>query len=137
MAAYFCRADGRVIHAVPGPVDPATFLRAARWAVDVDAAASLEYPDDTVEQRAYLKLVHGLRFLAEVGKQPPRAVKGLPSVTKVNAVMPKTMPRGGDTVTQAHWLLWSTPLPHLNAVYRTVWTDILDEEVTDSPVQGK
>lgn len=136
VAAYFCRTDGTVLHAVPGPVDAAAFLRAARWAVDVDGAAALEHPDDADSQRVYLKVAHGLRYLAARGAAP-RSAQGLPPAAKVNGLMPKALPRGGDPVAQAHWLLWSEPLPQLNAVYRTVWTDILNEEVTDAPVRGR
>jgi hypothetical protein len=136
VAAYFCRTDGTVLHAVPGPVDAAAFLRAARWAVDVDGAATLEHPDDADSQRVYLKVVHGLRYLADRGSAP-RATDGLPPAAKVNGLMPKSLPRGADRVAQAHWLLWSDPLPQLNAVYRTVWTNVLNEEVTDAPVRGR
>ncbi len=34
VAVYFCTPQFEVIHAVAGPVDAATFLREARWAVE-------------------------------------------------------------------------------------------------------
>jgi hypothetical protein len=105
--------------------------------VDVDGAAALEHPDDADSQRSYVKAAHGMRYLTGRGAALPRADRGQPLVAKVNGLMPKNLPRGADAVAQAHWLLWSTPLPPLNAVYRTVWTDILNEEVTDAPVRGR
>ena len=37
IASYFCTPDGRVIHAVTGPVPAQELLAAARWAVDVSS----------------------------------------------------------------------------------------------------
>jgi hypothetical protein len=34
VASYFCAPDGRVLHAIAGPVDAATFLREAKWTVE-------------------------------------------------------------------------------------------------------
>jgi hypothetical protein len=136
VASYFCRPDGTVIHVVPGPVTADVFHREARWAVDVHESAVLEHGDDLDGQREYLKVAHGIRYLAERrgGEPLTRSAKGPPAVTRLATLMPKAMPRGGGTLAQAYWLLWSEPLPWLAAVYRTVWTDILNEAVTDDPV---
>jgi hypothetical protein len=139
VATYFCRPDGTVLHMVPGPVDAATFLREARWAVDVDQAAVLEAGDDAEAQKTYLRLAHAVRFLVEhrggaVGVKKGRAA---PPADHVDARMPRALPNGVGTLAQAHWLLWSDPLPRLAAVYRTVWADVLNERVTDEPVRGR
>ena len=34
VASYFCAPDGRVLHAIAGPVDAATLLREAQWVVE-------------------------------------------------------------------------------------------------------
>jgi hypothetical protein len=125
-----------VIHAIPGPVKADVFLREARWAVDVYESAVMEHKDDLEGQKEYLKYAHGMRYWREHrGGQFPRNKKGVIDTARVNGLMPKTMPRGGEPLAQAHWLLWSEPMPRLTAVYRTVWTDILNEEVTDLPVR--
>ena len=130
VATYFCLPDETVVHVIPGPVDAATFLREARWAVDVCESAVLEHPDDPAGQREYLKQAHAIRFLGARAGRPPRAAR-------VESLMPKTRPRGTPALNQAHWLLWSNPLPPLGTVYRTVWTDILNERVTDEPVRAR
>lgn len=137
VATYFCLADETVVHVIPGPVDADTFLREARWAVDVAESAALEHPDDVDEQRAYLKLAHGLRYLTDRTGVVPRSGKGASLTSRVNALMPKKEPRGEALLEQAHWLLWSNPLPRLSNVYQTVWTDILNEPLTDLPVRGR
>jgi hypothetical protein len=143
VATYFCRPDGTVLHAVPGPVDAATFLREARWAVDVDQSAALEAGDDADAQKAHLRLAHAVRFLTEhhggrrLPTKPLKADKPSPAADLVDARMPRRLPNGVGTIGQAHWLLWSDPLPRLAAVYKTVWTDILNERVTAEPVRGR
>ena len=39
VATYFCTADGRVLHAIAGPVDAATLLREAKWVLDIHQKA--------------------------------------------------------------------------------------------------
>ena len=136
VATYFCLPDETVVHVVPGPVAADVFLREARWAVDVYESAVLEHPDDPQGQRDYLKRAHGIRYLTDRG-QIPRAGKGASVAARVNAQMPRALPRGTDTLEQAHWLLWANPLPRLATVYQTVWTDVLNEQVTDEPVRGR
>ena len=139
VAAYFCLPDETVVHVIAGPVDADVFLREAHWAVDVYESAVLEHGDDVEGQREYLRLAHGIRYQTSnrVGVVMPRPGKGVTFAARVNALMPKSMPRGAEPLGQVHWLLWSDPLPRLAAVYRTVWTDILNEQLTDVPVRGR
>lgn len=81
VASYFCRPDGRVIHAVAGPVDADRFLSEARFAVEihkmaltaaaiekdrkwVNASYNLVPPPQKAEEKrtrlelAYLKTIH-------------------------------------------------------------------------------
>ncbi|HKB01044.1 MAG TPA: hypothetical protein VKD90_02445 [Gemmataceae bacterium] len=138
VASYFCRPDGTVLHVVPGPVDGDTFLREARWAVDVDQATALEAGDDVFAQKLHLRRAHAVRYFAE-HRGRAGATKPLRSLVPddVDARMPKALPNGVGPLGQAHWLLWSDPLPKLAAVYKTVWRDILKERVTDEPVRGR
>jgi len=107
IATYFCRPDGTVVHVVPGPVGADVFLREARWAVDVHESAVLDHGEDADAEREYLKRAHATRYLAERrgGNAPPRGGKGELVTARVDALMPKVMPRGSGTLGQAHWLL--------------------------------
>jgi hypothetical protein len=137
VATYFCLPDETVVHVIPGPVDAATFLREARWAVDVAESAALEHPDDVFEQKTYLKTAHGLRYLTDRTGVVPRPGKGASLASRVNALMPKQLPHGEQPLAQSHWLMWSSPLPQLAQVYRIVWTEILNEPLTDLPVRER
>jgi hypothetical protein len=132
VATYFCLPDETVIHVVPGPVTAAAFLREARWAMDVYESANLEFPADLKEQREYVREAHMIRYLEEHGKGTGGTRSGVPR--SLRARMPRALPQGGKVLAQAHWLLWSEPMPRLAAIYGTVWTDILKEELSDRPV---
>jgi hypothetical protein len=45
VASYFCTPDGRVVHAVTGPVPSEELLAAARWAVDVSSGGAVDDPE--------------------------------------------------------------------------------------------
>jgi hypothetical protein len=131
VATYFCLPDQTVLHAIPGPVDAAVFLREARWAVDLYESAMMEYPQDVSGRREYVREAHMVRYLDEHAKATGGNRTG--TVRSLRARMPKAMP-GGKVMGRAHWLMASQPMPQLAAVYGTVWTDILGEELTDRPV---
>ena len=139
VATYFCLPDESVIHVIPGPVNADAFLREAQWAVDVYESAVMEHPDDITSQKEYVKLAHAIRFLKEYrgGMPAGRAGKATSLNARVHGAMPKLKPGGVESLGRAHWLLWSNPLPQLAAVYRAVWTEILNEQVTDVPVLGR
>ena len=136
VATYFCLPDETVVHVIPGPVDADDFLREAHWAVDGYESAVLEHKDDPEGQKAYLKAAHAVRYLktAQGGVPAARPGKKSQAADRLNALMPKSRPQGAGALAQGHWLLWSDPMPRLSTVYRTVWADILNEQVTDLPV---
>ena len=59
VAAYFCAPDGRVLHAVAGPVNSQQFLNEAKWVVDTSLKAMKEAKND------------GARFKAIFFGRPP------------------------------------------------------------------
>jgi hypothetical protein len=100
VASYFCTPDGRVIHAVTGPVPADELLAAARWAVDVSSGGrALDDPE-----------LIGAAHREEL-QRPSRPV--------ASAAQQKV-----------HGLLASQPLPPLNEVYQTVFEDILGQRVS-------
>ena len=100
VASYFCTPDGRVIHAVTGPVSAEELLAAARWVVDVASGGG------AVDDSQRIAVAH-----REMLQDPSRAIAS-PAEQKV------------------HRLLASKPLPPLNEVYRTVFEDILGQRVS-------
>jgi hypothetical protein len=67
VAAYFCAHDGRVLHAVAGPVNAATLLREARWVVETTQAAIKECKGDGGKFKAIFRTEHARRLKAEYG----------------------------------------------------------------------
>jgi hypothetical protein len=69
VAGYFCTPDGRVLHAVAGPVDARTLLREARWAVDTYKLFQQEMreSDDPAKLRTCFFKAHADRLRSQYG----------------------------------------------------------------------
>lgn len=67
VASYFCAPDGRVLHAVAGPVDAATLLREARWVVDTVRRTITESKGDGGSFKALFRKAHADRLRQEHG----------------------------------------------------------------------
>ncbi len=116
VAAYFCLPDGRVLNAVAGPVDAGTLLREARWAVETRKLALVEAANDGARYQDVFRQAHADRLGPQDAKADRR--RG------------QTLDRQG----RVHQLLAAQPVPKLQAVYRTVFEDILGEKVSVLPV---
>ena len=67
VAAYFCAADGRVLHAIAGPVDAATMLREAKWVVEFSRKAIVDSKGDGAAFKAALRKAHAEKLRTEHG----------------------------------------------------------------------
>ena len=67
VATYFCAPDGRVLHAVAGPVDSATFLREAQWVVETTRKAMKDSDGDGGKFKAYFRKAHAQKLRDEFG----------------------------------------------------------------------
>ncbi len=67
VASYFCAPDGRVLHAVAGPVDAATLLREAKWVVETTKRAMKESQGDGAKFKALFRKAHADKLRAETG----------------------------------------------------------------------
>ncbi|OWK46577.1 hypothetical protein [Fimbriiglobus ruber] len=67
VASYFCAPDGRVLHAVAGPVDAATFLREAKWVVDTTKRAIAESKGDGGKFKAAFRTAHADKLRTDTG----------------------------------------------------------------------
>ncbi|MGO9463853.1 MAG: hypothetical protein ACLQIB_12520 [Isosphaeraceae bacterium] len=100
VASYFCTPDGRVIHAVTGPVPGDELLAAARWAVDVSSGGKALDDPELIGAAHREELQRSSRPVASPAQQ------------------------------KVHRLLASQPLPPLNEVYQTVFEEILGQRVS-------
>ena len=133
VAAYFCTADGRVLHAVAGPVDAEVFLREARWANETFQFAQLENPDGL---QAFFRKAHLTRLRAE---QPVvLAEERLPAPERVTPQVLDQLLRLNAHLgaqSQVHLMMAVAPLPRLEHVYRAVFERILNEQISTAPVR--
>ena len=67
VASYFCAPDGRVLHAIAGPVDAATFLREAKWTVETAKALVEESRTSETPFRTLFRRKHAERLRNEFG----------------------------------------------------------------------
>ncbi|MCS7045635.1 MAG: hypothetical protein NZO58_04695 [Gemmataceae bacterium] len=67
VATYFCAPDGRVLHAVAGPVDAATFLREAKWVVETAKKGIEAAKKDGASFKAFMRTAHAERLRNEHG----------------------------------------------------------------------
>jgi hypothetical protein len=67
VASYFCAPDGRVLHAIAGPVDSATMLKEAKWVVQTAEKAIKDSKDNGAEFKAIFRKAHAERLRTEYG----------------------------------------------------------------------
>jgi hypothetical protein len=136
VAAYFCTADGHVLHAVPGPVSADIFLSEARWANETYQLALLG--DTTPAQlqtffrKAHLERLQQKRDLALSEDKLP--VAGAVTTKLLDQVLVQNAHLGLDNQEQVHLLLAVAPLPRLDQMYQVVFERILNERISTNPV---
>jgi hypothetical protein len=118
VASYFCTPGGRVLHAVAGPVDAATLLREARWAVEAHKFARLEGGGDAALREQFGR-AHADRLRQQYG---------------LDLHGGSGAGRALDLQGKVHLLLTAAPLPRLESVYKTVFEKVLGEAVSTAPV---
>ncbi len=69
VASYFCTPEGRVIHAIAGPVNAEVLLRKARWVVESSKLALLEDAKTDARQRIFYRKAHAERLQREHGTE--------------------------------------------------------------------
>jgi len=67
VAAYFCAPDGRVLHAVAGPVNAAVFLHEAKWVVETTKSAIKESKKDGAKFKEIMRKAHADKLKQEYG----------------------------------------------------------------------
>jgi len=67
VATYFCAPDGRVLHAVAGPVNATTMLHELKWVVQTTEAAIKESKGNGGKFKAIFRTAHAKKLKAETG----------------------------------------------------------------------
>jgi hypothetical protein len=120
VASYFCTPDGRVLHAIAGPVNARVLLREARWATDIAKLALLENPKDDLRLRTFFWNAHAQRLSKEHGLD----------LTGANGQISRNLNAQG----RVHLILTAAPLARIEQVYKLVFEKVLGEKVSTAPV---
>lgn len=67
VATYFCAPDGRVLHAIAGPVNAATLLREAQWVVETAKKGIEAAKSDGASFKAHMRKAHAEKLRGEHG----------------------------------------------------------------------
>ncbi len=119
-------------------MDAQTFLREARWAVEIWKVALLEgKTDKTARFRMVLAQAHRDRLQREYSTRLPRynlsTYDGTPArIGYLVDHFPARQALGNQG--RVHLILASYPLPRLEQVYGVVFLRILNERISTSPV---
>ena len=131
VASYFCLGDGRVVHAVAGQVGADKLLSESRWAYEIRKSAvtfATDLGTGKIDEKKYRdKIVRGHteRYNTETntwthpGKLHP---------------LPARYPDHVGQQAQTSWLLATKALPDWRDLYPTIWTRVLNEQLSDVPV---
>jgi hypothetical protein len=121
VASYFCTPEGRVLHAIVGPVNGEVLLREARWVAEASKLATLGGKKSEAQLRAFWRKAHSERLqhehhvdFAKLGRLQRRL-----HLNKEGKV---------------HLLLTTAPLPRLEQIYKLMFEKILNEKVSTAPV---
>ncbi len=67
VATYFCAPDGRVLHAIAGPVNAETMLVESKWVVKMAQKGIEESKGDGAKFKAYLRKAHAEKLRTDHG----------------------------------------------------------------------
>jgi hypothetical protein len=139
VAAYFCTPQGRVLHAIAGPVDGATLLREARWVNETFQLAQL-HEDGPAQLQAVFRKAHVERLRVEHNVSLPEAQ--LPRFDSANArTLEQLLAHNGhlglNEPGQVHLLLTVAATPRLEQIYQVVFERVLNEKISTRPVAGE
>jgi hypothetical protein len=121
VASYFCTPEGRVLHAIAGPVNADVLLREARWVVETAKMAQLDGAKTDLRLKAFWRKAHADRLRQDHGMDLARAGR-------------KGRRPALNNPGRIHLLLETAPLPRLEQVYKLIFEKILNEKVSTAPV---
>jgi hypothetical protein len=137
VASYFTTPNGRVLHAIAGPVDAATLLREARWVTETYKLAMLESKGDLGRFKEVFRKAHADRLRQDHGVniEPSLLPANGGSGTALTGLLARIGSKQGlAKQAQVHVLLTASPLAKIEQVYKLVFENILGEKVSTNPV---
>ena len=139
VASYFCTPEGRVLHALAGPVDAVVFLREARWANETYQLA-LTVDNAPMQVQRFMRKAHIERLQKE--HMVPLRDDTLPRPNAISAkfldqLLIQNQLLGLNNEGKVHLLLAVGAMPRLDQVYQPVFERILNERISTVPVAAR
>jgi hypothetical protein len=137
VASYFCTADGRVLHAIAGPVDAETLLLESKWVLEIYKQAKKVGKDTDADFAKFIREAHaerlrkGLKDESEKAEESTR--KAAESTRRRRSESAKRV-EPAALAEAVHRLLASQALDDIEKVSPKVWEGILKEKLSDAPV---
>jgi hypothetical protein len=142
VASYFCTPDGRVLHAVVGPVSGAKLLEEARWVEETWKLGEMQDVKTFRQVQTLFRNAHVERLAKEYNI--PLNAKALPGLEPANAsamikgaYVNALLNKSGDQQAKVHLLLAVFSAPKINRLYGTVFESILNQQISTTPVVQK
>jgi hypothetical protein len=153
VATYFCAPDGRVLHAIAGPVKADAFLEEATWIVRTTKEAVAESKDatrfkhllrkahaDRLEEKYGVRVTPVLRDeelqnLETASAYRDKDGRRLAPVLPLPPIEGRTGGRALDNAGRIHLLLAAHATMKIESLYGAVFQGILGEKVSTKPVQ--
>jgi hypothetical protein len=156
VVAYFCAPDGRVLHAIAGPVDDKAFLEEAIWVVEKTKDAMTESKGDATKFKQLMRKHHSERLEEKYGARvtpvlkdqdlqnletatayrdskgrPLAPVLPLPPIENLKELK-NQLPNGA----RVNRLLAAHAMMKIEDLYGAIFEGILGETVTTKPVEA-
>jgi hypothetical protein len=156
VTSYFCTPDGRVLHAIAGPVDAKAFLEEANWVIEKTKDAMTRSKGDATKFKELLRKHHADRLEAKYGVRVTPVLKdqilqnletatayrdskgrSLAPVLPLPPVENQTdLKNGLSNTARVHRLLAAHAMMKIENLYGAIFQGILGETVTTKPVQA-
>jgi hypothetical protein len=156
VACYFCAPDGRVLHAIAGPVNAKTFREEVSWVIRKTKAAQEESKGDATKFKELMRKYHAERLREDYGIRVTPILKdqALQDLNTASAYRDgdgrrlapvltvaeienrnevKTQPTNAVRV---HQLLAAHAGMKIEDLYGAVFQGILNEKISTKPVQA-
>jgi hypothetical protein len=156
VATYFCSTDGRVLHAIAGPVDAKTFLEEATWVVDATKDALQESKADATRFKELMRKKHAERLEEKFGARvtpvlKDQALQNLETATAYRdakgrplaPILPvppienqREVKKQLNNAGKVNRLFAANAMMKIEDLYGAIFEGILGETVTTKPVEA-
>ncbi len=157
VAVYFCVPDGRVLHAIAGPVDAKTLLEESNWVIEKTKDAISRSKGDGTKFKELMRKHHAERLATKYGVQVTPVLKDQtmqdlttasayrdPKGRRLAPVLPLPPIENSKEVrnqlsngAKVHRLLAAHATMKIENLYGAVFQGILGETVTTKPVEAQ